>query len=203
MVLVTRRGTIRTVERGGELAGAAAVACVRTFADDPFLGPWRTRPGKVMLRARGGQWDEILAEPHVIAGDPAGESVIALPPRPRTLRPEVLDRMQAMSSELEPPPAQRREDDHRVALTYLLNPRATMSSGKTLAQIAHAAIAAAARLPQWADAGCPARVLVVSPAAFDAARTRDDLVAEIQDAGLTEVPPGTITVRALADGWER
>jgi len=54
MVLVTRRGAIGTLERGGELAGAAAVACVRAFADDPFLGPWRARPGKVMLRARGG-----------------------------------------------------------------------------------------------------------------------------------------------------
>jgi hypothetical protein len=198
MVLVTRRGTIRTLQRGGELAGAAAVACVRAFADDPFLGPWRARPGKVVLRARGGQWDEILAQPHVIAGDPDGESVIALPPRPRSLRPEVLDRMQAMSSELEAPPARRRDDDTRVALTYLLNPRVTMSSGKTLAQVAHAAVAAAERLPAWADDGCPARLLASSPADFDAARTRDDLVAEIQDAGLTEVPPGTITVRALA-----
>jgi hypothetical protein len=200
MVLVTRRGAIRTIDQGGELAGAAAVACVRAFADDPFLGPWRARPGKVMLRARGGQWTEILAESHVIAGDPDGASVLALPPRPRTLRPEVLDRLQAMSSELEAPPPQRREDDDRVALTYLLNPRATMSSGKTLAQIAHAAVAAAARLPAWGDAGCPARVLAASPAAFAAAATRDDLVAEIQDAGLTEVPPGTITVRALAPG---
>jgi hypothetical protein len=198
MVLVTRRGAIRTMDRGGELAGAAAVACVRAFADDPFLGPWRARPGKVVLRARGGQWDEILTQPHVLAGDPDGACVIALPPRPRTLRPEVLDRMQAMSSELEPPPAQRSPDDTRSAVTYLLNPRVTMSSGKTLAQIAHAAVAAAQRLPQWGDAGCPARVLAASPAAFDAARDRDDLVAEIQDAGLTEVPPGTITVRALA-----
>lgn len=200
MVLVTRRGSIASIERGGELAGAAAVACVRAFADDPFLGPWRARPGKVMLRARGGQWDEILAAPHVIAGDPDGASVIAMPPRPRTARPEVLDRMQAMSTVLEPAPATRRADDDRVALTYLLNPRFTMSSGKTLAQVAHAAVAAAQRLPAWADAGCPARVLAPSAALFDAAATRADLVAEVQDGGLTEVPPGTITVRALAPG---
>jgi hypothetical protein len=151
-----------------------------------------------MLRARGGQWDEILAEPHATAGDPQGESVIALPPRPRSLRPAVLDRMQAMATALEPPPRHRREDDDREALTYLLNPRVTMSSGKTLAQVAHAAVAAAEALPAWGDAGCPARLLAASPAEFDAARRHDDLVAEVQDAGLTEVPPGTITVLGLA-----
>jgi Peptidyl-tRNA hydrolase PTH2 len=200
MVLVTRRGAIATIERGGELAGAAAVACVGADADDPFLAAWRPRPGKVMLRARGGQWDEVLREPHVLAGDPQGASVIALPPRPRELRPAVLQRMQAMSSVLEPAPAHRRADDDRVALTYLLNPRATMSSGKTLAQIAHAAVLAAEELPGWAEAGAAARVLAPDGAAFDAARRRADLVAEVEDAGLTEVPPGTITVVALAPG---
>jgi len=127
--------------------------------------------------------------------------VIAMPPRPRSLRPDVLDRMQAMATVLEPAPRTRREDDGRVALTYLLNPRFTMSSGKTLAQVAHAAVAAAQRLPEWADAGCPAQLLAPSAAVFDAARSRDDLVAEVQDGGLTEVPPGAITVRALASGW--
>jgi peptidyl-tRNA hydrolase len=54
---------------------------------------------------------------------------------------------------------------------------------------------AADALPAWADAGCPARVILPEPQQFD---TLDRCVAEVVDAGLTEVPPGTVTVRALA-----
>lgn len=198
MVLITRRGAIASLERAAELAGAAAVACVRAFADDPLLRAWRRRPGKVMLRARGGQWDEALALEHVAAGDPDGECVLALPPRPREQRAAVLDRMQAMASELEPPPngLDRRPPDG--TLVYVVNPRFPMSSGKVCAQVAHAAVAAAERRPAWAEAGCPALLIEPSPARFDAlAADRRRLVARVRDAGLTEVPPGTTTVLAI------
>ena len=74
-----------------------------------------------------------------------------------------------------------------------------MSSGKTLAQIAHAAVMAAdsGRFEDWVAAGCPARVLAPSPDDFAAAARRDDLAACVADAGLTEVAPGTVTVLAL------
>src|SRR4051812_42586567 len=85
LYLVVRRGALTTLARGGELAGPAAVACVRmATADERFAGDleaWRPRPGKVTLRARGGQWPQLLREhPHVLAGDPGGEAVAALPP---------------------------------------------------------------------------------------------------------------------------
>jgi peptidyl-tRNA hydrolase len=85
------------------------------------------------------------------------------------------------------------------AVTYLLNPAAPMSSGKTLAQIAHAAVMAAdgGGLEDWVAAGCPGRVLAPSPAVFTGACARDDLVARVADAGLTEVARGTVTVVAL------
>jgi hypothetical protein len=170
--LVLRRGAIEALARAGELAGAAAVACLRTFADDPEHGEaiaqWRPHPGKVCLRARTmAQWEQVLVEPGgAVAGDPHGEAVVALAPRRRSERGSLLERLQAMSTALEPPPERADGDDGRVALTYALNPAATMSSGKTVAQVAHAAVMAAdgGALEPWVAAGCPARVLAPGPA---------------------------------------
>jgi hypothetical protein len=204
MFLVVRRGALTTLARGGELAGAAAVRSVRAVADDERfaadLAAWRRRPGKVTLRARGGQWAQVLAEePHVVAGDPDGEAVVALPPRRRSARGPLLARLQAMTSALEPLPD--RVDPDPARLTYLVNPRLEMSSGKTLAQIAHAAVMAADRgLEDWVAAGCPGQVAAPPPAVFEAACTADELAAKVVDAGLTEVAPGTVTVLALAPG---
>jgi hypothetical protein len=202
MYLVVRRGAVTSLARGGELAGAAAVACVRLAAQDERfatdLAAWRRRPGKVALRARGGQWDAVLEEPHVLAGD----AVVALPPRRRSARPPVLERMQAMTSALEPPPDEVFPDAER--LTYVLNPAVEMSSGKTLAQIAHAAVMAAGRpeLAPWVAAGCPAQVVRPPRAVFARLRDSDRHAAKVVDAGLTEVAPGTVTVLALPAGLD-
>ena len=201
MYLVVRRGAIESIARGGELAGAAAVACVRTFADDPGLREWRPRPGKVTLRARGGQWPRVLEEPHVVAGDADGEGVIALPPRRRSERGQLLEQMQAMTSALEPAPVMDDPEPVAGRVTYVLNPRLEMSSGKTLAQVAHAAVMAAdtGTLEDWVEAGCPARVVVGRAERFNALceGSGDALAARVVDGGLTEVAPGTVTVLAL------
>jgi peptidyl-tRNA hydrolase len=202
MYLVIRRGAFEELAPAGELVGAAAVRCVRKFAADEryaaALADWRPRPGKVVLRARGGQWDEALAEPHALAAGPGGAEVIALPPRRRSERGPLLERMQAMTSALAPPPAEAAED-RPEALTYVVNPTVEMSSGKTLAQIAHAAVMAAdgGALEAWVAAGCPARVVAPAPARFEELCAAPGLAAKVEDAGLTEVPPGTVTVLAL------
>lgn len=206
MYLVLRRGAIATLARAGELAGAAAVACLRAFADDPAhreeIVLWRDRPGKICLRARTqAQWEQVLAEPGaVVAGDPDDEAIAALAPRRRSERGPLLERLQAMSSALEPPPARADRADRRDAMTYALNPAAVMSSGKTVAQVAHAAVTAAEGRDGWVAAGCPGRVLAPEDATFATLAARSDCVARVVDAGLTEVPPGTITVIALAPG---
>jgi hypothetical protein len=202
MYLVLRRGAIAALARAGELAGAAAVACLRAFEpEDPeTIAAWRARPGKVCLRARTvAQWEQVLTEPHALAGEPDGEAVAALPPRRRSARGPLLERLQAMSSTLDPPP-DHLDDDRGGALTYALNPEARMSSGKTVAQIAHAAVMAGdtGALEDWVAAGCPARVVAPDGRTFAALTARTDCVARVVDAGLTEVPPGTVTVVALA-----
>jgi peptidyl-tRNA hydrolase len=194
MYLVVRRGAVTDIARAGELAGAAAVACVREPAFAEAVEAWRLRPGKVCLRARSdGQWRQVLEEPHTLAGD----AVAALPPRRRSERGPLLERLQAMSTDLGEAPA--TAPPRSGTLTYLLNPDAPMSSGKTLAQIAHAAVMAAdsGRFETWVEAGCPARVLAPSREEFGAAAARDDLAACVADTGLTEVAPGTVTVVAV------
>lgn len=89
MYLVIPRAAVTSLDRGCELADAAAVACVRRFAhDERFaadLAAWRQRPGKVTLRARRGQWSQLLAgEAHVLAGNSNGEAIAGLPPRRRS-----------------------------------------------------------------------------------------------------------------------
>jgi peptidyl-tRNA hydrolase len=203
MYLVLRRGAITELARAGELAGAAAVACLRVFETQPdhaeAIAAWRERPGKVCLRARtSGQWEQVLAEPHTLAGHADGEAVVALPPRRRSQRGPLLERLQAMSSALEAPPEDAPAEPGTV--TYVLNPAAVMSSGKTVAQVAHAAVMAAGTgaLEGWVAAGCPGTVIAPGAARFAALAAQGACVARVVDAGLTEVPPGTVTVLALA-----
>ena len=174
MYIVVRRGAFESIDEGGRLAGIAAVQVLHEFTAVPE--EWRQRPGKVVLRARSpSQWARVLEEPHSAAGD----GVVALPPRRRSERGDALTKLQAMSTELDQAP-----DAADADVVYALNPDITMSSGKTLAQIAHAAVMAA-------DLGLDvsrARVARGGPGRC---------VAEVRDAGLTEVPPGTITVRVL------
>ena len=111
-----------------------------------------------------------------------------------------LPREDWLSGALEPAPGRAQDDDGDARLTYVLNPRFAMSTGKSIAQVAHAAVMAAGTgaLDGWVEAGCPGRVLAPSEAVFDALCRSDDLAARVEDAGLTEVPPGTVTVLALA-----
>src|SRR3954454_13348521 len=150
MYIVVRRGAFDSVDEGGRLAGLAAARVLERFEVDP---EWLARPGKVVLRARSpSQWERVLAEPHAVGG----EGVIALPPRRRSERSETLMKIQAMSTSLAPPPAWASGP-----VLYALNPAVRMSSGKTLAQIAHAAVMAA-------GLGLDiSRARVIAPASFD------------------------------------
>src|SRR4051812_26017193 len=146
------------------------------------------------LRARNGaQWDAVLELPHALAGDRDGAAVAALPPQEPAARGTLLAKLQAMSGELAAPAA--RASAPPGAVTYVLNPDAPMSSGKTIAQIAHAAVLADE--DAWSAAGCPGIVVAPGPEGFATAERSERCVARVVDAGLTELPPGTLTVLAL------
>lgn len=206
MYLVARRGAFDALEVGCVLAGAAAVRAVRRFGADEeraeAVRAWRRRPGKVTLRARGGQWEEVLqTEDLEYAGDLDGAAVLALAPMRRSARSELIARkLQAFSSELEPLPVEDGVQAIPGEVTYVVNPGITMSTGKTMAQVAHAATMASStgRVEAWVEAGCPARAVTTGKKEFRELCHADGvLVAKVEDAGLTEVPPGTITVLAL------
>ena len=203
MYLVLRRGAIAELAHAGELAGAAAVACLRVFETQPeheeAIAAWRERPGKVCLRARtNAQWEQVLAEPHTLAGQADGEAVVALPPRRRSERGPLLERLQAMSSALEPPPEDAPGEPGDGDLRA--QPGGGHELGKTVAQVAHAAVMAAdtGELEDWVAAGCPGQVIAPGAARFAALAAQGACVARVVDAGLTEVAPGTVTVLALA-----
>ena len=85
MYIVVRRGAFDSIDEGGRLAGIAAVNVLQRVRRSPDDGG--QRPGKVVLRARSpSQWARVLEEPHAAAGD----GVVALPPRRRSERGEVL-----------------------------------------------------------------------------------------------------------------
>jgi peptidyl-tRNA hydrolase len=187
MYLVVRRRTTRPF---AELAVAAALAarrCARRFRDDDrwrdgFDDWWRHSFRKVCLRAEPREWEAVRELDHERVGD-----VACLPPVRRSARDRVLVRMQALSGDPgtlpkpgEPPPG---------ALTLVVATGLGMSSGKTLAQIGHAAL--------MADLD-PNLELSVGGADEDAwARLAGSAVAIVRDGGLTEVEPGSETVLVL------
>jgi len=191
MYLVVRRRTTRSF---AELATAAALAtrrCAYRFRDDDrwrdgFEDWWRHSFRKVCLRAEPREWDDLRSLDHERVGD-----VACLPPLRRTARDRVLVRMQTLSDEAGSLPPLDRHD--LGGLTLVVATDLGMSSGKTLAQIGHAALMAT--LNPDADRGLDLRV--VGQGAEGWAALADSAEAVVRDGGLTEIAPGSETVLVL------
>ncbi|MEO5633509.1 aminoacyl-tRNA hydrolase [Gaiella sp.] len=196
MYLVVRRRTTRPFV---ELASAAALAtrrCAYRFRDedswrDGFEDWWRHSFRKVCLRAEPREWDDLRDLDHERVGD-----VACLPPVRRSLRDRVLVRMQTLSDEPGALPALDRAD--LGDLTFVVATDLGMSSGKTIAQIGHAALMA--RLDPGFDRGLDLRV--VGQGAEGWAALAASAEAVVRDGGLTEIAPGSETVLVLAPRTE-
>lgn len=196
----------------------AAQACLKLLHDPGLtdeqrhaVDVWkRVSFGKVTLRANEGQWQRLLAEVPGVAVAPAHgtDLIYATVPAPRSQRPALLGKLQSLGARDTGPEPDMYPPVHPAAAVYAVKQSLHMSLGKTMAQVAHAAMILlesplaheqTARFFDWRDAGWPGRTIWVTDARFEQLKRSHDCVA-VRDGGLTEVEPGTETVLAFAPG---
>lgn len=190
-------------------AAARAVVLMLAHPNSAPGGPWhppleRWASGwirKVVRRARGVRWTDVLALPGLTV-DHGGASVRALLPHPVAEPPPAVGKLQVSGLVLEPG-GEATEPTSSPILTIALAPGPELSTGKAAAQVAHAAQLALLQLDgtvvrAWLAAGAPVRVTAVTPDQW-ATLLRGDGVAVVRDAGFTEVAPGTATCAATFD----
>jgi peptidyl-tRNA hydrolase len=185
----------------------AAALAVLTLLTDPRAsgdGEWAdavtawtdARIRKVVRRARGAEWRRADALDGITVNRGTAE-VRVFPPVPLDGWPRDLARLQVAGTDLTdpqppPPPA--------PGLPVLwLNPELEMTAGKAMAQIGHAAQLGLTALDpptvqRWRAGGFPLAVRT-APKDHWADLLRRDLPV-VQDAGFTEVAPGTCTAVA-------
>jgi peptidyl-tRNA hydrolase len=153
---------------------------------------------KVVRRARGAEWRRALTVDGLDVVHGSAELRV-YPPVPIDSWPPELARLQVGGTNLDdpdpPPPV-----DPATPLV-LLSPHAEMTTGKAMAQAAHAAQLgwrALRRRPRrkWQDAGFPLAVRDASERQWRAAL--DAGAPVVHDGGFTEVEPGTATALFVA-----
>jgi peptidyl-tRNA hydrolase len=152
---------------------------------------------KVVRRARGAQWRGAVALAGVTVGQRTAQ-VRVYPPIPIDSWPPELSRLQVGGTELEDPEPPTPADPSIPLI--LLAPGLEMSAGKAMAQAGHAAqlgwwSATPARRTQWQESGFALAVRDASTVEWQAALAAGAPV--VQDAGFTEVAPGSRTALAL------
>ncbi|MGC4941038.1 aminoacyl-tRNA hydrolase [Kribbella sp. DT2] len=193
----------------------AARAVLAILADERSTGEgewaeamyaWQdARIRKVVRRARGIEWHRAEALPGITVSSappaPAGErpppaEVRVFPPVPLDEVPKDLAKLQVTGTDL--------EDDDLPPVTpgapvLWVNPTLEMSTGKTMAQVGHAAhltwwaLSDAAR-QAWADDDFRLAVRTASKDQWK--QLLSSGLPVVQDAGFTEVEPGSRTVIA-------
>lgn len=178
---------------------------------------------KVARRARNKKWRDVreVSGVTVEVGETAAR---AFPPCPVYRTPPVVDRLQISGVDIaaDPSYAPGTGDPEGVlgadrAPVIYVDASLGMSIGKAAAQVSHGSMLLAAAMTtgqarRWAEQGFPLHVCEVDAARFAAVhREADDLrrgdedrratdgraAAVVQDAGYTEVTPGSVTVVAV------
>lgn len=189
------------------LLEAAARAVVATCLDDragsdsafsEALTSWYgARIRKVARRARNIHWERVQALPGVTVDADGAQARAFAPSAVRGTHP-LLAKLQISGADL--PLSEQREPSKDCPL-IVVDAGLEMSVGKAAAQVGHASMLLAAHLPlsqarAWADQGFPLQILEVPHAEFERWPNHPAAVI-VQDAGYTEVAPGSRTVAAV------
>ncbi|WP_328329094.1 peptidyl-tRNA hydrolase [Kribbella sp. NBC_00382] len=199
---------VEKVERPGQTDAleTAARAVLAILADERSVGEgewaeamrgWQdARIRKVVRRARGAEWRRAEALPGITVT--GGTAVVRVfPPVPLDEVPKDLAKLQVTGTDLEDP-EELPVPEHGAPVIWV-NPGLTMSTGKTMAQVGHGVHLAWFELSDadrkaWQEDGFRLAVRTATPALWK------DLMASglpvVQDAGFTEIDPGSYTVIA-------
>ncbi|MBB6564494.1 peptidyl-tRNA hydrolase [Kribbella sandramycini] len=185
---------------------AAAAAVLAILADDRSTGEgewaaamaaWQDhRIRKVVRRARGAEWARTDALPNLTVTCGTAE-VRVFPPVPLDAVPKDLAKLQVTGTDFDQPTAPAVP--HPGVPVLWINPALNMSSGKTMAQVGHGAhLTWLALTPlhrkEWATAAFPLAVRRTNPAHWS--QLLQTALPVVQDAGFTEIEPGSRTVIA-------
>ena len=163
---------------------AASLAAADAWGDSERFIEWEAESfRKVCLHARPAQWDSM--EDFVQAG-----SVRIVAPVRRSERQPVLAKMQAVNTAAATLPMDTAAVEPSDRVLLVLPDSWPTSVGKALAQLSHAALL-------WHRLWAPGTRDFAVCLADEAAWPRLVSEHEVRDAGLTEVAPGTATVRSI------
>jgi peptidyl-tRNA hydrolase len=188
--------------RTDAIEAAARAVLVMLTTDEPgwaeAVAEWDGyRIRKVVRRARGVQWRRAEALPGVTVVH-GSASVRVYPPIGLDEWPPDLAKLQVGGTDLDDPDPVGAPDPGLPLI--LLNPELEMTAGKAMAQAGHAAqlgyrAATAAQRRRWQEAGFALAARVGTRSQWTAALAGG--AALVQDAGFTEVAPGSCTAAAL------
>lgn len=184
----------------------AARAVLAILADERSVGEgewaeamhaWQdARIRKVVRRARGAEWRRASALPGITVT--GGTAVVRVfPPVPLDEVPKDLAKLQVTGTDLEDP-EELPAVEPGVPVLWV-NPGLEMSTGKTMAQVGHGAHLAWLRMSEaersaWAASDFHLVVRTAAPGLWKELLTSG--LPVVQDAGFTEVAPGSCTVIA-------
>jgi peptidyl-tRNA hydrolase len=174
---------------------AVALGMKELFSNNKWeesLQAWmRGRIRKVVRKARGAAWEKLFDFDHIYVKHNNVEVLIFEPHRLDVPLPAEIKKLQVQGIDFIP---DTPVVSSGIRLAISVNPELTMSTGKTLAQIGHAAQIAILRTEpnvweKWINNGS---IISIEPwNTFD-----DNDVFDVFDAGFTEIPAGSLTVKS-------
>lgn len=147
---------------------------------------------KVARRARGNEWEAVKKLDGIYASYGKAE-VIVLPPHPNFEPPAEVKKLQVSGLDLAHDETIRGSNDCGVCIS--VNPDLAMSTGKSLAQVGHGVQLAIFNSDKDSVESWRANNMPINLCAWD--KHDGEWTAEVHDAGFTEIPAGSLTVKSF------